>query len=206
MKLALFSQMSVRDYYDAHVIRTAERRVFGIPDDELCSAAPRQIIDGLLSELDPGWLSVEPVIHEEAHPEPGGRTRIRRWMEYSGLEALLTLRPRQYYASPPHVSMLQPPNGRQSGRVVIEHTVSSIADEARFNEFCATEFRKITDYAGWINTDLEYHGKSARAWLLSLVETKKKRLCAEAEEQAASRKGGVVLTVSSSGIPNLSMN
>lgn len=206
MNLALFSQMSVRDFYDTNVVRAGERRVFGVPDAELCVSPSRKIIDDILAVLEPGRLVLDPVMREETCADTGRRTCIRRWLEYTGSVDLLSLRPRQYYASPPHVSALQPPNNGQAGRIVIEHTVAGIDGEARFNEFCATEFRKITDYAGWMNADLDYHEKTARAWLLSLVETKKKRLCAEAEEQAGAGTAGGILTVSSAGIPNLSMN
>ncbi|MBE0645346.1 MAG: hypothetical protein IH600_14785 [Bacteroidetes bacterium] len=184
MNLALFSELSVREYYDSNVIQAAERRVFSIPDEELCARTGSDLIQNILDGLSPERLVLLGAVHETTHRAGDQSVRIRRWMEYSGSVRLLTLRPRQYYASPPHVSALQPSSTDQPGSIIIEHSVRSIAEETQFDEFCAAEYKKITDYAVWVNEDLDYYEQSARSWLLTLVETKKKRLCIEHEDEA----------------------
>ncbi len=206
MNLALFGESSLREYYDTNVMQSSERRVFNVPDEELCSVPAQKIIENILTILSPGRLVIAPEVNEERHTTVDQRTRIRRWLEFSGSMRLLTLRPRQYYASPPHVSLLQPPASGQSGRIIIEQTVRSIADQSQFDEYCTAEFRKITDYAGWINEDLDSHEQSARAWLLTLIEAKIRRICPDGGERSRFPEHDIILNPSPPGFHNLSPN
>ncbi len=172
MNLALFSQTSVREFYDATVTQAAEGRVFNVPDTELRTMPARNLVEGIIALYSPGRLVLDPVINEEAHAIPEQRRHIRRWMEFCGSVRLLTLRPRQYYSSPPHVSLLQPPAVAAAGRIVLEQIVHGVAEEMLFDEYCASEFRKISDYVEWINEDLDYYEMIARDWLLTLIEGK----------------------------------
>lgn len=176
MNLALFSETPVRDFYDSAVTHFAERRVFDITDDVLRSTPSVQLIDNILTVLSPGRLVLDPVINEEMNSESGQSLLVRRWLEYCGSVRLLTLRPRQYYATPPYVSVLQPPAAGRPGRIVLEQRVRGTADEPLFDEFCSTEFGKIRDYCVWVNEDLDYYEHIIRGWLLTLIITKKKRL------------------------------
>lgn len=176
MNLALFSQISVREFYDTTVTQTAEGRVFSVEDEELDATAAQDIVERIIAQYNPGRLVLDPAVNHEIHAVHEQRRHVRRWMEFCGSVRLLTLRPRQYYASPPHVSLLQPPAVGTVGRIMLEEIVRSEAEESLFDEYCATEFRKISDYVRWINEDLEYCEQIARGWLLTLIEGKVRRL------------------------------
>lgn len=176
MNLSLFSEFSVQEFYDSTVTQIAERRVFNINDEDLRANSTQSHIDGILTILSPGRLVLDPTVNEESHTDVNQQRRIRRWIEFCGSVRLLTLRPRQYYATPPHVGALQPPASGQVGRIIIEHSIGSLAEENQFNEFCDSEFRKIKDYSAWVNEDLEYYELTARGWIQTLIDAKKKRL------------------------------
>ncbi|MBR9974874.1 MAG: hypothetical protein KFF77_04790 [Bacteroidetes bacterium] len=180
MNLALFSEISVRDYYDTAVTQQAERRVFNIPDSDLRMQPAQQIIDGILTILSPGRLVLDPVLNEEVRTDTTDRLRIRRWLEFSGSARLLTLRPRQYYATPPRVSLLQAPAAGQAGRVLLEMTVRTLEEKTDFDRYCTSEFAKVLEYAGWVNEDLDHYECGAREWLLTLIDAKITRLRAHA--------------------------
>ena len=172
MNLALFSEISVRDYYDTVVTQNAERRLFTIPDDELRLQPPQRHVDHLIAANDTGRLVLDPTVNVEVRAETQDHMFIRRWLEYCGPMRLLSLRPRRYHSSPPFVSLLQPPAVGRPGRIVLEQRVTSIPDKRIFDDFCEGEFRKITEYGQWINVDLDYYEQIAREWLLSMVETR----------------------------------
>ncbi|MFZ1729033.1 MAG: hypothetical protein WBQ23_10960 [Bacteroidota bacterium] len=178
MNLALFTEFSVQEFYDSTVTQLAERRVFNISDEDLCAEAAHIHIENILTVLNPGRLVLDGAMSEESYTDVNQKRRVRRWVEYCGSVRLLTLRPRQYYATPPHVSALQSPASGQPGRIIIEHSLNGVSEEAQFDDFCASEFRKITDYTLWVNEDLTYYEQTARSWLLTLIQAKKKRICA----------------------------
>ncbi|MFA6235495.1 MAG: hypothetical protein WC824_15070 [Bacteroidota bacterium] len=177
MNLALFTEMSVQEFYDSTVTQVAERRVFSISDEDICSVSAQEHIENILTALNPGRLVLDIAMNEESHTEADQKRRIQRWMEFCGALRLLMLRPRQYYASPPHISALQPPALGQPGRIIITQSVSGVSEGTQFNEFCASEFGKITDFADWVNQDLDYYEQVARGWLLTMIQARQKRYC-----------------------------
>lgn len=176
MNLPLFSELSVRDYYDTAVTQQAERRVFNIPDGDLRSQPAQHLIESILTILSPGRLVLDPVLNEEVRTDSQDRMRIRRWLEFSGSARLLTLRPRQYYAAPPRVSLLQAPAAGQAGRVLLEMTVHTLEERTDFDRYCTSEFAKVLEYSGWVNDDLDHYECGAREWLLTLIDAKISRL------------------------------
>ena len=189
MNLALFSEMSVRDFYDSTATQQVERRVFDLTEDEVLGMAPSVRIEHLLSVCGPGRLVLDTAVNEEARTGEGDRLSIRRWLEYSGPTRLLSLRPRQYHSTPPFVSLLQSPSAGQAGRILLEQSVRTAPEKRLFDDFCETEFRKIIEYVGWINDDLDYYERIAREWLLSILEARISRIESrelEREEASAS--------------------
>ena len=176
MHLPLFSEISVRDYFDSAVTQQAERRVFNVSDDHLQTQPATQLIDGILIILSPGRLVVDADVSEEIRTDTLERMRIRRWLEFSGNARLLSLRPRQYYAAPPSVHLLQPPAAGQAGRIVFEMTVRTLEDKAAFDRYCDAEFAKVREYVHWVNDDLDHYEQGAREWLLTLIEARLARL------------------------------
>lgn len=197
MNLALFSEMSVRDFYDSTVTQQVERRIFDLTEDEALGIQPSSRIDRLLSVNGPGRLVLDPAVNEEVRTRDEDRLMIRRWLEYSGSARLLSLRPRQYHATPPFVSLLQSPSAGQAGRILLEQSVRTAPEKKLFDDFCETEFRKITEYVGWINDDLDYYERIAREWLLSILESRINRLESrglEREETGATGPSGETLS------------
>jgi hypothetical protein len=172
MNLALFSELSVRDHFDSAVTQQAERRIFELTEKDILTNSTARLIDNILTILSPGRLVLDPAVNEELRTDERQRMRIRRWMEFCGSARLTSLRPRQYYATPPVVSMLQPPAGGQTGRILLEQTVSTLSEKSQFDDYCTLEFGKITDYVGWVNDDLDYCEQIARNWLLTLLDSK----------------------------------
>ncbi|MDX9759395.1 MAG: hypothetical protein RBU27_09565 [Bacteroidota bacterium] len=176
MNLALFSEISVRDYYDTVVTQNAERRLFTITDEELHLQPPQRHVDHLIAASDTGRLVLDPTVNVEVRADTPDHMFIRRWLEYCGPMRLLSLRPRRYHSSPPFVSLLQPPAVGRPGRILLEQRVSGMSEKRVFDDFCDGEFRKIIEYGQWINDDLDYYERIAREWLLSMVETRVVRL------------------------------
>lgn len=190
MNLALFSEMSVRDFYDSTVTQQVERRVFDLTEDELFGTPPSTRIEHLLSVSGHGRLVLDPAVNEEVRTREDDRMIIRRWLEYSGSARLLSLRPRQYHATPPFVSLLQSPAAGQAGRILLEQSVRTAPEKRLFDEFCETEFRKITEYVCWINDDLDYYERIAREWLLSILESRINRLESRGPERERTAAAG----------------
>lgn len=198
MNLALFSEMSVRDFYDSTVTQQVERRIFDLTEDEVLGTHPSTRIDRLISISGPGRLVLDPSVNEEARTGAEDRLMIRRWLEYSGCARLLSLRPRQYHVTPPFVSLLQSPAAGQAGRILLEQCVRTAPEKRLFDEFCEGEFRKITEYVGWINDDLDYYERIAREWLLSILEARISRIESrelEREEAGAADLSGEAVSL-----------
>ena len=190
MNLVLFNDASVRDFFESAVTQQAERRLFNLTDADIRAQSPGQLIDGILTILSPGRLVVDPTVNEETRNDVQDRMRMRRWLEFSGSTRLLTLRPRQYYARPPTVTLLQPPASGQAGRVVVEFVIRTLAEQQEFDRYCEGEFSRILDYAKWVNEDLDHYDQVAKEWLLTLLEAKLKRLKDDEGSRGAGRGSG----------------
>jgi hypothetical protein len=184
MTNSLFSEQQVREYYDGVVTQQAERRIFNIPNEDLCAGSTKNHVDAIVTMLCPGRIILDSTIQESSDGESSnGRMVLRTWLEFTGSARLLTLRPRQYYSTPPYVTRVIPSSGGAAGRILTEKVLSSSEDFKEYKNFADEQFKKVIDYVPWVNEDLDYYEQSVRNWLWTLLEAKRKRLCPETAQE-----------------------
>ncbi len=181
MTQELFSETTVQEHYDRTVAQQSERRVFNIPEEDLCAKTVKQHVDSIITMYCPGRLLLDPEVYTAAPEAAGGDAfRLRRWMEFTGSVRLLRLRPRQRYSNAPRVDRILPASAGKAGQLVIERTVRVREEMQETEKYIARQFEMIREYVDWVNTDLEYYEQSTRNWLWSLIESKRRRLCPDA--------------------------
>jgi hypothetical protein len=178
MTYELFSESTVQEHYDKTVAQQSERRVFNIPEEDLCARSIKRHVDGIVTMYCPGRLLLDPEMHAASPEAAGGKTfTLRRWMEFTGSVRLLQLQPRQRYSTPPRVDRILPPSAGRAGQIIIERVVRTSEEMQETEKYVARQFQMIREYVDWVNDDLEYYEQSTRNWLWSLIEAKKRRLC-----------------------------
>lgn len=181
MDLELFSESTVGEFYERVVAERAERRIFNLPAEDICSRSIREHVDNIITMFCPGRLLLDAEIREAAGGDPGSDVwTLHMWLEFTGSVRLLSLRPRQHYTTPPLVTRLQPQSSGAPGRVIIAPGISVSEDVPEYRHFAEQQFRAIRDCVQWVNDDLDYYEEGLRGWLWSLLDTKRKRICREA--------------------------
>ena len=184
MECELFSECTVGEFHERVIAGRAERRIFNLPPEDICSRSIREHVDNIITMFCPGRLLLDTEIFEAADGDPGRNAwNIQMWLEFTGSVRLFNLRPRQHYTSPPLVTRLQPQCSGAPGRVIIEREIRDSADVPEYRRFAEQQFRAVRDCVQWVNDDLDYYEEGLRGWLWSLLDTKQKRICSEVNAQ-----------------------
>lgn len=90
MTYELFSESTVQEHYDKTVAQQSERRVFNIPEEDICAKSIKHHVDSIITMYCPGRLLLDPEEYAGAPEGAGGDAdTLRRCMEFTGSVRLL---------------------------------------------------------------------------------------------------------------------